>query len=331
MIRTCVLKKDGEVMYNVPLQDVKKTDVSWYWVDFSDTTRKEEKLLGHFFRFHPLAIEDCLDSRSERPKVDFYDTYFFFLVHAINQATLEAYEVDIFISDQFIVTFHKQQVRALNNLWDQIQKDDILKEGPFLVLHSIVDKLVDDYFPPVYRIEDQLNQIEDNTEDESINELMDKIFDIRHDMSKLRRSFIPMRDLLYRMLNSVRLESVHKHKLYFHDIYDHLIKLVEMLESYREFSSDIRDNYLSISSNRMNTTMMTLTVITTIFMPLTFIVGIYGMNFDHMPELHFKYGYFFILGIMSLIALIMVTIFMKVGWLRLGKKKLKGKRKIQLK
>ena len=200
--------------------------------------------------------------------------------------------------------------------------------SPFKIMHGIVDRLVDDYFPLVYKIEDRLNTIEDNTNEEADSDLMDELFDIRHDMSKLRRTLVPMRDLLYRISNSGRLNALKEEQLYFNDVYDHLIKLVEMLESYREFSSDIRDNYLSINSDKMNNIMMTLTVITTIFMPLTFIAGLYGMNFVNMPELDEPNGYFIVLGIMGVIALIMFGFFLKIGWLRFSSKKRRKRRRL---
>jgi magnesium transporter len=331
MIRTCVVLDNGEVAYNVPLSQIKKPEVSWYWVDFADPSEKDISILKKFFRFHPLAIEDCLDEFSQRPKLDFYNNYFFLLLHSIHQETLDLQEVNLFVNSNFIVSFHKEPVREINNLWKSIKKE-ANSLSPFIVMHGIIDRLVDDYFPLVYKIEDHLNKIEENTEQDTQNDIMDELFDVRHDMSKLRRTLVPMRDLLYRIINSGRLNSLKEQQLYFHDVYDHLIKLVEMLESYREFSSDIRDNYISINSDKMNSIMMTLTVITTIFMPLTFIVGLYGMNFTYMPELESRYGYFIVLGVMLLIAIIMFGFFFKVGWLRFGiKRRSRRRRPLRLK
>ena len=172
-------------------------------------------------------------------------------------------------------------------------------------MHKLIDKMVDEYFSPVYELENILDAIEDNTKNESIADLIDQLFDLRADLSRLRRTILPIHKLLYPMINSERLSYLKEQHLYFNDVYDHLLKLTELLETYRDFSSDIRDNYLSVNSNNMNTTMMTLTVITTIFMPLTFIVGVYGMNFEHMPELGWRYGYFFVWAVMALIALMM--------------------------
>ncbi len=327
MIRTSIVMESGEIRHHVPLSSIKEKDVKWYWVDFSEPSSKDIRLLKLYFRFHPLAVEDCLDDFSQRPKLDFYDQYIFVLLHGINPKKLDAHEVNMFVNGSFIVTFHKQPVKEVDNLWEKMgQEGEQL--SPFKVMHGIVDRLVDEYFPLIYNIEDRLNTTEDNTNEEADSDLMDELFDIRHDMSKLRRTLVPMRDLLYRISNSGRLNALKEEQLYFNDVYDHLIKLVEMLESYREFSSDIRDNYLSINSDKMNNIMMTLTVITTIFMPLTFIAGLYGMNFVYMPELDERSGYFIVLGIMGLIALIMFGFFMKIGWLRFGTKKRRKKRRL---
>lgn len=149
---------------------------------------------------------------------------------------------------------------------------------------------------------------------------MDEVFDIRSELSKLRRTVMPMRDLLYRIINSERMTQVSDQKIYFQDIYDHLLKLAELIEANRDFTSDIRDSYISINSDRMNQVMMTLTVITTIFMPLTFIAGVYGMNFEHMPELEGKYSYYIVLGVMFILAMVMTIFFQRRGWFRVNKK-----------
>jgi magnesium transporter len=326
MIRTCVITKDFEVIYDVSLPFVNSSDVSWYWVDFQEPTEDEAKLLADFFHFHPLAIEDCLEY-VQRPKLDFYDRYLFIVLHAIEGNTLEAEEVDLFVGQNFIVSFHKQSIHAVNEVWTRIQHEEDFQQGPFHVMYRIIDKLVDDYFPLIYHIEDVLNELEENTNDETIQEIIEKVFDIRGDLSKLRRTIVPMRDLLYRIIHSDRLQRMKERQLYFHDIYDHLLKLSEMIETNREITSDIRDSYLSLNSNRMNNIMMALTAITTIFMPLTFIVGIYGMNFNYMPELRWKYGYFAVLGVMAFIALSMFFWFKRNGWFQFLKAgEFKGKR-----
>lgn len=320
MIRTCAIKKNQEVVFDLKLEELNNDNIEWFWVDFSKPTIEEIKLLSSHFHFHHLAIEDCLDDYNQRPKMDFYQGYQFLVIHAIRQKIFKAVELGIFIGEKWLVTFHKEELLELEVVWNEIRELETLKQGPFFLMHRLIDKVVDEFFPPVYKMESELNSIEDNTEDETISELMDQLFDLRTDLSKLRRTILPMRDLLYRMITSDRLNYLKDQHLYFHDVYDHLLKLTEMLESYRDFSSDIRDSYLSVNSNNMNSTMMTLTVITTIFMPLTFIVGVYGMNFQYMPELNWHYGYYVILGMMGGIAFMMFLYFVKKGWLEVGRK-----------
>ena len=148
---------------------------------------------------------------------------------------------------------------------------------------------------------------------------MKQVFELRSDLLHLRRTINPMRDLLYRMLASSRLNFTEEERTYFQDIYDHLIKLSEMIESNRELTSDIRDSHMSMNSSRMNRIMMTLTIVSTVFIPLTFIAGVYGMNFDYMPELSWSFGYFGVLLFMFLIAGGMLVWFTYKGWFKLFK------------
>jgi len=317
MIRTLAMLHDGTVQYDVSFQLLKKNDVKWYCVDFQNASVDENKLLSQFFHFHPLSIEDCVEY-VQRPKLDYYDSYMFIVLHAIHQKTLEPEEVDLFLHKKFLVTYHKKAIRDINNIWHLVKKEKDLQEGPIQILHKIADKIVDDYFPPVYQLEDLLNQIEENTKNQSIDDLMRQLFAIRSDLYKIRRTVIPMRDLLYRIISSDKLNRF-KEELYFYDIYDHLLKIVEMIEANRELTADIRDSYLSFTSNRMNTIMITLTVISSVFMPLTFIAGIYGMNFKNMPELEMQYGYFIVLAIMGVIGFGMLYFFYRMGWFQFNK------------
>lgn len=148
---------------------------------------------------------------------------------------------------------------------------------------------------------------------------MNEVFGIRSDLLKLRRTIIPMRDLLYRIVNTNMMKSDTNRQAYFNDIYDHLLKLTEIVESNRDMTADLRDSYQTLNSNRMNAIMMTLTIVSTIFIPLTFIVGVYGMNFDNMPELHWKYGYFGVLIFMGLLVSGMLLWFKHKGWFRIFK------------
>lgn len=316
MIRTLIVMKNHEIYENIPLQDIKRDEISWFWADFSEPTEAESKLLESYFQFHPLAIEDCL-MFLQRPKMDHYSDVHFLVMHALHEGTLQADEVDMFIGRGYLVTFHLQPLKVIDEAWSKIGiMPPPQRYGYLQAAHLVIDKMVDYYFPAVYAIEDQLLEF-DTSEDSHTNQNeLSQVFKMRTKLLKLRKTIVPMRDLLYRIINSQRIEGLQEYLVFFTDIHDHLLKLSEMVDSNRDMTSDIRDHYMSLSSNRMNTIMKTLTVITTIFMPLTFIAGIYGMNFDRMPELSWPFGYFIVLGAMGCLGLGMFFWFKLKGWFK---------------
>lgn len=311
MIETYAITKDNTLVIGVDVMKVKSSEFKFVWVDYEEPSDEETKLLSEFFHFHPLAIEDCMHF-IQRPNMRFYDDVVFFILHSLDKRSCE--EVDVFVGENYVVSFHKKTEPAIDAVKQKITSSkELEKIGPLYVLHTIIDKLVDNYFPIMHQIEDKLNVFEEN--EARSNQVIEQVYEIRSELIRIRKSIIPMRDLLYRIVNSDRIQKTGQYRHYFADIYDHLMKLTDMLTSNHEITSDMRDNYMSIQSNKMNSIMMTLTVITTIFMPLTFIVGVYGMNFVNIPELHYKYGYFVVLGVMAFLAAAMTIWFYRKGWL----------------
>ncbi|MBU3144485.1 magnesium/cobalt transporter CorA [Clostridium sp. CF012] len=314
MVRVIAITKDLKLICDLPLDDLSKDNIMWYWMDFNNPNQEEISLLDSYFHFHQLSIEDCVFSFNS-PKLDYYDDYNFFVLNALNQKTLDPVEVSLFVSNKYIVSYHSTELNELDEAWHRVKTDEKnWDKGPSYIAHRILDNIVDYFFPAINKIEAKLDEIENNVSKKHIRSLMNEIFEIRSDLLNLRKTINSMRDLLYRVLNSQRLIGFHEHKLYFSDIHDHLVKLSDMITSNRELTSDMRDNYLSINSSSMNKHMMVLTVISSIFIPLTFIVGVYGMNFQNMPELTWKYGYFIILIIMAFIAIEMFLWFKRKGW-----------------
>lgn len=308
------VNKNDTISTDLLLHQLGQPDIQWYWVDFNAPTEEEAMLLEQYFHFHPLAIEDCLHLL-QRPKMDHYDDLHFLVLHAMNQQTLAAEEVDLFIGKNFIVTFHLNDSKEIADAWQRTcEQQSLAEKGHLYAAYIVMDELVDQYFPAVYQLEDQLAEFESDNRNFSTQALMNEIFDIRAKLLKLRKTIFPMRELLYRIINSESIEGLKEHLVYFMDINDHLLKLTEMIESNREMTADMRDSYISMNSDRMNTIMKTLTVITTIFMPLTFIAGVYGMNFANMPELKWNWGYFAVLGIMISIGISMFLWFRQKRW-----------------
>jgi magnesium transporter len=314
MIHVVAVTSTNKVFTNISLKKLKENEWNWFWVDFDQPTEEEIKELENTFQFHPLAIEDCIH-RLQRPKLDYYEKYNFFVTHCLDEGKLSKEEVNFFLSPNYIVSFHHASSKSIHDVWLRLNNEKEIKNwNPHFVLYHLIDKFVDNYFPIVYKIEDELNQLENNTDQLSMEDLLEQLFDMRHYLLKLRNTVLPMRDLIYRMINSTHLTEIKRNEKYFSDIHDHLLKLTEMIEANRELTTDIRDNYLSINSHQTNKVMRVLTVITTIFMPLTFIAGVYGMNFENMPELHYKNGYFITLSLMLIIGIGMFIWFKKKGW-----------------
>ena len=318
MIHFIGITNDNHVKTETSIRDIDFSSYKWFWADFNQPTKEEQDHLEDTFHFHPLAIEDCVQ-RLQRPKLDFYDNHTFFVTHIVRvgEKEIRKEELNYFIGDNFIVTFHLAQSDEVDEVWNRILFQENKEQwDSFYVFHQILDKTVDNYFPIIYKIEDNLDKIEGNTQHKSMDLLMNELFETRYMLLKLIHTINPMRDLLYRMLNSQHLSGVIGRVEYFSDIYDHLLKLSDMIMSDRELTADIRDNYLSLNSHQTNNVMKLLTIITSIFAPLTFIAGIYGMNFETMPELTWKYGYFLTLGVMAMMGVSMFIWFTKKGWFK---------------
>ncbi|QFK70816.1 magnesium/cobalt transporter CorA [Pradoshia sp. D12] len=305
-----LVKDQTDGIKEMTLEDLQKRDYSLVWVDILAPQEYEANILRTYFNFHPLTIEDCLDRINQRPKVDFYQSYMFFIIHSLNE-NFERNEIDIYVNEKAIVTVHEDHIEEIDKVWGVTDQLDT----SIHVLHKIIDAVVDAYLPKAYQIEEQLNVLEDHLQHSLNNDPMSQLYEIRTMISRLRRIILPMNDLMYRIIHSERISALSEHHHYLNDVYDHLLKLKELVDGYKEFSTDLRDSYMAVSSNKMNETMMTLTIITTIFMPLTFIAGLYGMNFSEMPGLSFRNGFWYVLLFMIIITVIMMILFMLKGWL----------------
>ncbi|WP_330949304.1 magnesium/cobalt transporter CorA [Virgibacillus sp. MG-45] len=314
MIQTVAITYNNERITNVPLEALHADTYRWWWIDFYQPNKDEITLLETELHFHPLAVEDCIQG-NQRPKLDYYDDFSFFVTHTIGPQHFNQFEINFFIGECYIVTFHKKDLQEINDVWNQLfTPKNVLDWDEHRVFYEIMDNVVDNYFPIIYRLEDRINAVENNPDNETMHVLLENLFDLRHELLELRHAINPIRDLFYRILNSHHLEGIQERRAYFTDIYDHLLKLSEMIYSNRELTNDIRDNFISINSYQQNKVIQILTVITSIFAPLTFIVGIYGMNFVHMPELQWQYGYLIIWILMSIITILMILWFKKKGW-----------------
>ncbi|MDO4814544.1 MAG: magnesium/cobalt transporter CorA [Gemella sp.] len=312
MIKVIALDKSGNIINDLPLVEVKNDNIEWYWVDFSSPTREEIELLTTFFRFHELHIEDCL-TLLERPKIEITRQQIFLVSHVLKNIDSDYETLNMFIGKNYIVTFHLSHIRYINKIVSKV-----LDKGPdytpLHIMHMLISEIVEGYTPLISKIETRLDELEENDAHTKGSRIMNEVFDLRSNLLKLRRGLMPMRELIHRFLVSRRVEMTENDRKYFHDIYDELVQQTEIIEANRELASDIRENYMTYNSFKTNSIMMTLTIISTIFLPLTFVAGWYGMNFKNMPELETDYGYFIIAFLTLCIAGGMLWFFKKKGW-----------------
>jgi len=281
------------------------------WVDLSEPDEETFAELARHFPLHPLAIEDCLHY-PQRSKLDVYPESLFCVWHDLAaEDDLTAREVDFFLGASWLITVHREPSAALELVAADVSEN--LSHGTDWTMHGILDRIVDDMFPLVDSIGDRLEELEDEVVEAATPAHVEELHSIRRQLLGIRKVIGPERDVLRSIAREEHLVNEEAYR-YFADIGDHLARVQDTIETLRDIAASVMDIYLSAASNRMNAIMKQLTVVATIFMPLTLITGIYGMNFQNMPELRWQYGYFMVLGGMLLIAAGMLYIFRRRNW-----------------
>ncbi|MFC1808610.1 magnesium/cobalt transporter CorA [Candidatus Omnitrophota bacterium] len=323
MINAYVLEKTGQFYTDIPsheLQNILRDEKRTVWVDFESASAEENNALTEVFKFHPLAVEDCINT-SEHPKLDKYDGYMFVVLHAINfgrkkNEELSTLELNLFIAKNYIVTYHRKPIRSIIATREQCVQDPnkVLGDGTDFLMHKIVDAVVDNYLPTISLLEHEIESLEDDIFEDCDQELLNKILTLKKDAMYLKKVISQQRNTVYRLANTDFPLIGKDSQIYFSDIYDQLYKFVDQLENYKDLLNGTVDLYLSMSSVKMNEIMKTLTVVMTILMPMTLITGIYGMNFKNMPEINSPHGYFITLGIMIFIGLLLWSYMKRKKW-----------------
>jgi magnesium transporter len=324
MITTYYRAPDGAVQSPVSDDAMRKALASkqgLLWVDIESATQVEAAgLLAETFGFHPLAIDDCFNVHVDPAKVDDYGNYIFVIAQAIgyesSKEELETTELDLFLGSNYVVSFHSQPLPFVNDLRRRIDQDSPeATRGADFLAHALLDALVDAYQPAVDQLDDMLTRVEERVLARPDQSLLQEVLLLKHNVQRLRRTILPQRDVVNRISRG-EFPSVIRSEMniYFRDIYDHVVRVQELMESVRDLADGVLNTYLSSVNNRMNEVMKTLSVVATILLPLTFIASIYGMNFEHMPELTWHFGYFIVLGAMAAVAAGMVAFFRLRRW-----------------
>lgn len=295
-----------------------KNPESLVWVDVEDPSPQDIAMLGEEFGFHELALEDCLHPH-QRPKIESYGSYFFLVAYGVTlqDRELVGHEVGAFVGKRYLVTVRKApaiDLRPVVERWDI--HEHLLKEGGGYLLYILLDEIVDGYFSMLDALEDISEEVEEHVLDSEDDPMaQNQIFSLKKQVLLFRRWVSPLRDVLDVMQRQVVNVVTPELEPYYRDVYDHVLRVTDFVDTLREILSTALDAHLTVVSNRLNEVMKRLTSWAAIILVPTLIAGIYGMNFVYMPELDWLFGYPFAMGLMALSAGALYVMFKKRDWL----------------
>lgn len=292
----------------------------WVWVDLSAPTPDETKILTDVFHFHELAVEDAL-AEIHHPKVESYGEYLYLILHGIDfkahRHQFATQEVDFFLGPQYLVTYHGGSSRSIGRITEICTRNArVLGEGPGALLYRIIDGMVDNYRPEVDKLADRLDAMEKEVFQRPRETLVRRILDFKRDVASLRRVVMPERDAVGRLARREFPHISEQLAYRFRDVHDHLVRLADESVFFQDRITSLLEAHLSNVSNQLNGVMKVLTIISTIFMPMTVLTGLYGMNVDlpHLPGGPYA-QFWWILGIMAATSAVMLAFFRRKGWL----------------
>ncbi|HOK04449.1 MAG TPA: magnesium/cobalt transporter CorA [Victivallales bacterium] len=291
------------------------------WINITGLHRTDIiEQIGKHYNLHPLVLEDILNIR-QRPKIEYFDDYIFIVLKMLSYnevlKEIDAEQVSIILGSNFVFTFQERKGDLFDTIRNRLRNNIgiIRKSSSDYLLYSLIDVIVDNYFLILEKIGVRIEDIEDKILLNPSPEVIRTIHNLKNSLIELRKTVWPLREILSNLYKGESELIKDKTSVYFRDVYDHTIQIIDTIETLRDIVSGLLDVYLSSISNRMNEIMKVLTIIATIFIPLTFIAGVYGMNFKFMPELEWKMGYPMVLLVMFLSAIGMLIYFKRKKWL----------------
>lgn len=296
-----------------------KSHRCWINVDGIHNVGLIEKI-GKCFSLHPLLLEDIMNP-TQHPKIEAYDNCLYIVLQMLyygNYTELQSEQVSIVLMEDCVISFQEDKA---GDVFEPVRqrltngKGGIRQKGVDYLAYSLIDSVVDHYFVALEKIEDRMESLEESFERVQDQQPLATLYTLKRETFCLRKSVWPLREIIGNMQKEEYLWIDPSIKFYFRDIYDHTVQVVETIDSFRDILAGMMDVYMSTMSYKLNEIMKVLTVISTIFIPLTFIVGIYGMNFKYMPELHWKWGYFGLLAIVGIVASSMLVYFRRKRWI----------------
>ncbi len=314
-----VVDRDGSERVHFSRETVEARLASgrFFWLDLDQPTAVDFEILRDVFKFHPLAIEDS-QHFDQRAKFDDYDDFIFVVVYGATSDQDRLVEVHCFYSERFLVTIHHDDCPSFAEIRRRYQRSDAKFDHPSLLLYRVVDGLVDSFFPILSAFDDRIDELQSSIFQKADDRQLQEIFGMKRLLVGMRKAVTPQRDAFASLMGGLtELPGLGKEdERYFRDVYDHLIRISDLIDSYRDLLTGAMDVYLSTVSNRLNAVMKQLTVIATIFLPLTFITGFFGQNFGWMVRHISTLPLFPLLGIGLEITIVglLLSLFRRRGW-----------------
>jgi magnesium transporter len=285
------------------------------WIRLFQPAPEEVKhIVGELFQGHPLLVEDCINL-NQRPKMDRYKNQTHLVFFAIEPKKKLPLEMDIVIGQNYVITIHKDEIPFLEEVYTEFQEIEGRMQNPGEILYHILDRCVDEYVIMVNHVEDQLDWMERGISRNPNMRIAKDIFSLKRVLHQLRRIMSDEKTIMGAVSHQNMPYTVQEKDVYFIDIYDHISRVIDSIDIFRDSLSGLLELQMAIKSDRMNEIMKTLTIISSIFLPLTFIVGLYGMNFHNMPELNWKYGYLGVIVLMVVIASGLIIYYRRRKWM----------------
>lgn len=290
------------------------------WIDLDGPTRQEIGILEDPLRFHPLAIEDCL-TPDHQPKIEDFGPYLFLIFRGIdfNEGVrgFQTLKLGAFLGPDYLVTYHRRALRSVTAIHEKhaLPESQGLCRGAAHLLYEILDHMIEHYFPALEAVETATEDLERRLFSDPSPDTLDEILQAKRQVMEIKRTIAPHRELFARIGRGEFEEIEPALVPFYRDLYDSTYRLTDVADSYRDLLSGTLDAYLSVVSHRLNEVMKVLTIFATIMLPLTFIAGVYGMNFEYMPELQMRYGYFGVWGVMLAVAGGLLWAFRRKGWI----------------
>ncbi|MEZ5307482.1 MAG: magnesium/cobalt transporter CorA [Pyrinomonadaceae bacterium] len=311
-----------EAVSELPSLLAREDTVIWVDLDIrdSDDLAAAEEMYRDVFKFHHLTIEDCREARNQ-PKLEEFPDYLFFIVHGVKPQTSTTNfltkELDGFLGRNFVVTNRNESFRSVDAVKNHLfMNPRAMRKGAAFLLHQILDRMVDLYMPIVDDFDTAINNLEDRVYETKRggNEILEEIMDLRRSVARLKRISTRQLEVLYRVSHGELPQIPEDVIPFFRDVHDHLLRIADLAENYRDLVSGLFEIHFSVTANRTNDVMKFLALISSTMLPLTLITGIYGMNFLNMPLLGYRYGFHVMIGMMFLVFLGSIIYFQRKGW-----------------